>query len=142
MEFSKKMRNTAFLYALAAMAGGIFYREYTKFNGFTGKTNLSVIHTHLFLLGMVFFLVVTLFSMQVPLQEQKRFSLFYIIYQIGLFITTVAFIVRGLYQVHGTELSKAMDASISGVAGIGHICIGIGMILFFGILKKAMEEHQ
>ena len=32
----KKLLNTAFIYALAAMAGGVFYREFTKFNGFPG----------------------------------------------------------------------------------------------------------
>ena len=34
----KKLLNTAFIYALAAMAGGVFYREFTKFNGFSGRT--------------------------------------------------------------------------------------------------------
>ena len=49
----KRYMNTALLYAVFAMAGGVFYREFTKFNGFTGKTTLSVVHTHYFLLGMV-----------------------------------------------------------------------------------------
>lgn len=50
----KRCINAALLYAVLAMAGGVFYREFTKFNGFTGKTTLSVVHTHYFLLGMVF----------------------------------------------------------------------------------------
>lgn len=50
----KRYMNTALLYAVLAMAGGVFYREFTKFNGFTAKTALSVVHTHYFLLGMVF----------------------------------------------------------------------------------------
>ena len=29
-----KLVNTALVYALLAMAGGVFYREFTKFNGF------------------------------------------------------------------------------------------------------------
>ena len=49
----KKLLNTAFIYALAAMAGGVFYREFTKFNGFSGRTALGLVHTHLFLLGTV-----------------------------------------------------------------------------------------
>ena len=47
----KKLLNTAFIYALAAMAGGVFYREFTKFNGFSGRTALGLVHTHLFLLA-------------------------------------------------------------------------------------------
>ena len=39
---------------------GVFYREFTKFSGFTGKTALYVVHTHYFLLGMVFFLLLLL----------------------------------------------------------------------------------
>ena len=41
----KKLLNTAFVYALAAMAGGVFYREFTKFNGFTGRTALGQYRT-------------------------------------------------------------------------------------------------
>ena len=52
----KRYMNCALLYSVLAMAGGVFYREFTKLNAFTGKTTLSVVHTHYFLLGMVVFL--------------------------------------------------------------------------------------
>ena len=51
----KKYLNLSLIYAVAAMAGGVFYREFTKFNGFTGATALGKVHTHLFLLGMLIF---------------------------------------------------------------------------------------
>ena len=51
----KRYMNSALLYAVLAMVGGVFYREFTKFNGFTGKTALGVVHTHYFVLGMVFY---------------------------------------------------------------------------------------
>ena len=47
----------ALLYAVLAMAGGVFYREFTKFNDFTAQTTLRAVHPHYFLLGMVFFLL-------------------------------------------------------------------------------------
>ena len=56
----KRYVNAAFLYAVLAMAGGVFYREFTKFNCFSAKTTLGVVHTHYFLLGMVFFLLLLL----------------------------------------------------------------------------------
>ena len=56
----KRYADAAIFYAAAAMVFGVFYREFTKFNGFTGKTNLSVMHTHYFLLGMFFFLILML----------------------------------------------------------------------------------
>ena len=48
----KKYLNLSLGYAVAAMAGGVFYREFTKLNGFTGVTTLGKVHPHLFLLGM------------------------------------------------------------------------------------------
>ena len=53
----KRYMNMALLYAVLAMVGGVFYREFTKFSGFSGKTALAVVHTHYFLMGMVFFLL-------------------------------------------------------------------------------------
>lgn len=134
-----KLINTAWVYALLAMAGGVFYREFTKFNGFEGRTTLGVVHTHLFLLGMIFFLVIAMFQFQVDVAGQKRFQLFYILYNVGVVVTVIMLIWRGITQVQGLELSRAVDASISGIAGLGHICTGIGMILYFTMLKKAVR---
>lgn len=135
-----RLVNMAFAYALFAMAGGVFYREFTKFNGFSGRTDLAFVHTHLFLLGMVFFLAAALFEFHVDVTAQKRFSVFLGIYQVGVAVTAVMLLVRGITQVLGMELSRAMDASISGIAGIGHICVGVGMVLYFLMLKKAVKE--
>lgn len=133
----KKLINTSFVYAILAMIGGVFYREFTKFNGFVGKTALSVVHTHLFMLGMVFFLLVLLLAKQYKeLIENKRFKLFYYTYNVGLILATAMFIWRGILQVLGTNISSGLNASISGMAGIGHILLGVGIIIFFTILKK------
>lgn len=51
----KRCMNASLLYAILAMVGGVFYREFTKFNGFTARTTLGVVHTHYFLLGMGLF---------------------------------------------------------------------------------------
>lgn len=48
----KRYMNASLLYALLAMVGGVFYREFTKFNGFTARTALGVVHTHYFLLSV------------------------------------------------------------------------------------------
>ena len=40
----KRYANTAVVYAVIAMIFGVFYREFTKFNGFEGQTVLSAIH--------------------------------------------------------------------------------------------------
>lgn len=133
----KKYINTAFYYAIAAMAGGVFYREFTKFNGFSGKTTLAVVHTHLFLLGMVVLLAAALFCQRMDgLSENKKMKRFYGFYSIGVPLTVVMLVVRGVPQVLGLTLSKGLDASISGIAGMGHILTGIGIIFFFLALKE------
>ena len=132
----KKLLNTAFIYALAAMAGGVFYREFTKFNGFSGRTALGLVHTHLFLLGTVFFLLAALFSKELDWARERNFRLFYGLYNTGLCVTAVMLAVRGAAQVLALPLSRGMDAAISGVAGLGHICLGAGLVVFFLSLKK------
>lgn len=43
---------------------------------------------------------------------------------------------RRLTQVWGSELSAGMDASISGIAGIGHILTGTGIVLLLLAIRK------
>lgn len=136
----KKLINTSFFYAILAMIFGIFYREYTKFNSFYNYTNLSVIHTHLFILGMFFFLIILGINDKFKITEHKLFKSFYIVYNIGVIITVVMLFVRGIIQVNQIEILKGLDASISGIAGIGHIFTGAGIILFFIMLKSILKN--
>ena len=108
----KKLLNTAFIYALAAMAGGVFYREFTKFNGFSGRTALGLVHTHLFLLGTVFFLLAALFSKELDWARERNFRLFYGLYNTGLCVTAVMLAVRGAAQVLALPLSRGMDGNL------------------------------
>lgn len=125
----------ALAYAVAAMIFGVFYREFTKFSGFSGQTALSVIHTHYFLLGMFFSLLLMLIEKAFSFSDQNTGKIL-IVYQLGLNITALGFLIRGLTQVWETELSKGMNASISGIAGIGHILTGICLILLLLKIKK------
>lgn len=136
----KKYLNYSLAYAIAAMVGGVFYREFTKWNGFTGETALGKVHVHLFMLGMFLFLLVALFSANNDLGKQKTFRAFMRIYNIGLPLTVVMLIVRGVTQVLDMGLSSGADASISGIAGIGHILIGTGLILLLISLKKVAKQ--
>lgn len=120
--------NLTLLYAVLAMVGGVFYREFTKFNGFTDKTTLGVVHTHYFLLGMVFFLLLLLLEKNFSFTGAKTGRIL-VAYQIGLNLTAVMFVVRGVTQVLGTALSSGMSAAISGIAGIGHILLGVSLVL-------------
>ena len=133
----KRYMNWAVLYAILAMVGGIFYREFTKFNGFTAKTTLGVVHTHYFLLGMVFFLLLLLLEKNLSFTGPKTGRIL-VLYHIGLNLTAVMFVVRGITQVLGIALSSGMNAAISGIAGIGHILLGISLLLILLQMKRSL----
>ncbi|WP_029410275.1 DUF2871 domain-containing protein [Treponema pedis] len=135
----KKYINYSFIYAIVAMASGVFYREFTKLNGFSGVTTLGKVHSHLFLLGMIVFMIVALFVKNSTLDMQKPFRFFLYIYNIGVPLTSVMMIVRGVLQVLDIPLSSGIDAAVSGIAGIGHILTGTGIILLLTALKNSKD---
>ena len=136
----KKYLNISLIYAIAAMAGGVFYREFTKLNGYTGVTALGKVHTHLFLLGMLVFLMVALYAAHKDLRKLKMFRAFLWTYNIGVPLTAATLLVRGVTQVLGLNLSSAVNASISGIAGIGHVLTGVGIVLLLLSFKKLAKN--
>ena len=137
----KRYMNSALLYAILAMAGGVFYREFTKFNGFTARTTLSVVHTHYFLLGLVFFLLLVVMEKNLSFTGAKTGRVL-MIYHIGLNLTAVMLAVRGVTQVLGLTLSSGMDAAISGIAGIGHILLGVSLVLLLLQIKRGVVASR
>lgn len=137
----KRYMNAVLLYAVLAMAAGVFYREFTKFNGFTAKTALSVVHTHYFLLGMVFFLLLLLLEKNFSFTSVKTGRVL-VVYHIGLNLTAVMFIVRGVAQVLAPMLSSSMNAAISGIAGIGHIVLSVSIVLLLMQIRCSISAAQ
>lgn len=136
----KKYLNYAFYYALLAMAAGVFYREFTKFNSFKGVTALAKVHGHLFMLGMFMFLIIAIFVKLGALDRQGKFKIFMCTYNSGVLIATTMLLVRGVTEVLQLNLSKACDFAISGIAGVGHLLLGIGLVLFLTMLKKTFNH--
>ncbi len=137
----KRYMNSALLYAILAMVGGVFYREFTKFNGFPAKTTLSVVHTHYFLLGMVFFLLLLVLEKNLSFTGERTGRVL-AVYHIGLNLTAVMLVVRGVTQVMGTTLSRGADAAISGMAGIGHILLGVSIVLLLLQVRRSIPAAQ
>ena len=136
----KKCLNYALAYADLAMAGGVFYREFTKLNGFEGATALGKVHTHFFLLGMFMYLIIAMFMKANDFSSNKLFKAFRVVYNIGVPLTGIMLIVRGVFEVLGKELSKGADAAISGIAGIGHILAGAGIVMLIIVLKNCIKQ--
>lgn len=136
---ARKLINTAFTYMIVGLLSGLFYREYTKFVGFDGTSTISVLHTHTLVLGMFFFLIASLFELRLKISKHKSFNKFYITYNIGLILTAIMMLVRGLVTIQLESVSKGLDASISGMAGLGHIIITFGLMYFFKILRDLVK---
>ena len=135
----KKYINRSIFYALLAMVGGVFYREFTKIMNFTGTTSLGKVHVHLLVLGTFAYLIAALFSKQIDFEKEKSFKLFKYLYDVGLLITVIMLVVRGITQVLQINLSKGISASISGIAGIGHILTGVGFICLLISFSKSSK---
>ncbi|WP_433214011.1 DUF2871 domain-containing protein [Microtetraspora malaysiensis] len=127
----KKLYYAALVYMVLGLAGGLYYRDLTKMKNFTGETQLSVVHTHFLVLGMVFFLIMILFERVFTLSESRAFTWFFWVYNTGLVMTATIMTVHGTMTV----LGKETGAAIAGIAGMGHILLTVALVLFFVCLR-------
>ena len=136
----KKLIDTAFGYAAAALTCGVFYREFTKYHAFTGRTTLGFAHVHLLVLGTLLLLLLAAFAFHTDLTAQPQFRRFFVLYQIALPATVVMLLVRGVLQVLGTPLTRGLDAAISGIAGIAHILMTICFVLLYLAMRRIKKQ--
>lgn len=132
----KKYINMAIFYAVLAMIAGVFYREFTKYMNFEGSTSLLRIHPHLFTLGMMMYLLIYLISLSLNFDENNKIDKHLKFYNIGLILSAVMMFVRGLTEVLAKDLSNGQEAMISGMAGLGHVILGVSLILILLEIKK------
>lgn len=136
----KRFAKLSFFYSIFGLLLGVFYREFTKLNDFTGKTVLGGLHTHVLVSGVFFFLIVLLLEKSFELTKNKKFNKFFITYNVGLLLSVIMMAIRGCVEVLDLDISSAMDSSISGIAGLSHIIMTIGYILFFLILLDRIND--
>lgn len=138
---TKKFVNLSFIYAIVGLIAGAFYREFTKYMGYTARTRMVLVHPHCLVLGAFMFLLLALFSMNLKLENEKTFKTFFLSYNIGVVITAAMLFLRGLAEVMDWSGNKALDASISGIAGVGHIVLTVGFVFMFITLKGAIDNR-
>lgn len=133
----KKIMNTSLIYFVLAMAGGVFYREFTKWNGYTKPTTLGVLHVHLLVLGTFVFLLAAVFAKITELEQNSLFKKFFILYNIVLPAMTILMLVRGIVQVLGIDLGKMGNGMLSGFAGLSHIGMMTALVMLLFSIKKS-----
>lgn len=133
----KKLFYAAFAYMLIGVVSGLFYREFTKLNDFPeGQfTQLGLAHTHLLTLGFIILLIVLVIEKVFAIsRSRKLFAWFFWLYNAGVILTSAMLIWHGSLTVLGQESTKM----IAGIAGLGHMLITAGMIIFFIALRRAI----
>lgn len=128
-------------YMVLGVTSGLFYREFTKMQGFPeGQfTQLGLAHTHLLILGFVILLVVLILEKLFTLShDRKLFAWFFWLYNAGVALTAAMLIWHGTLTVLGLPSS----AMIAGIAGLGHILLTIGMVLLFVLLGRAIKRSE
>lgn len=130
----KKYINLSTFYLIVGLLLGIFYREFTKFNQYTGVTTLGKTHGHVLILGFIFFLVLMLLEKNFSLSAIRGFKSWIIIYNLSLIYTVGTLIARGVLEVLGKDF-----AGLSHIAGLGHAILGISLVWFIIICRKAID---
>lgn len=133
----KKILNAAFIYMIVGVASGLFYREFTKLNDFPeGEfTQLGLAHTHLLTLGFIVLLIALVIEKVFAISRSpKLFAWFFWLYNAGVILTSGMLIWHGSLTVLGQESS----GMIAGIAGLGHMLLTAGMVVFFVALRRAV----
>ena len=125
--------NVSIVYGVLGLIGGVFYREFTKLNGFTDFTILSVVHTHYLMLGMVFFLLLVVVEKNFHFVDNKVLK-YLLFYHIGLNLTVFLLTIRGVVQVLSLDVSSAV------LFGIGHLVLGVSMNLVLFSFRNCIKD--
>lgn len=127
----------AFVFLVMGLAGGVFFREFTKFNHFSEPTSLGVLHVHSIVLGFLGLTVLWLISQRWDVKVVKeQISRPIQIWVGGLYFMLVMLAVRGISQVIGGDYRPFPDAALAGIAGLSHIALGVALVwTFVSIIK-------
>ena len=129
----KRLFNLSFFYLILGLALGVFFREFTKLNDFSGATTLNVAHTHTLVLGFIFFLVIVILEKVFTISNIKYFNIWLITYNIGLLSLISTLVARGILEILNKDF-----AGLPHIAGTSHAILGLSLIWFMIILKKSI----
>lgn len=123
-------------WTVLGLAGGLGYREVTRQQGFDGRTQLAVVHTHALVLGMLVMLLLLLLDRVLDLSGSRWFRPGVWTYNAGVMLTVVMQAVIGARTVYG----HADDSpALAGVSGTGHIVLTAGLVLVLLALGRAVR---
>lgn len=137
---SKKIYVALVTWVTVGLLAGLFYREFTKYQGFTGWTQLKVAHTHFLALGVLALLAVLALEKLYRLSGSRAFGWFFVTWNAGLALTGTMMLVKGTMQVLGNP--AADHAAIAGISGLGHITLTVAFVCLLVALKKRVWADE
>lgn len=128
----------SFVSLVMGLAGGVFFREFTKFYNYSGATFLGKLHVHTLVLGFLsFFMIYLLVRGRESLTPALRLPIY--TWTGGLLFSVIMMVFHGILEVVGGYYGTVPQAAISGLAGAGHIILALGMGWTILTLVKAEQ---
>lgn len=133
----KNMRfiNWALAYAVVALICGVLFRELGKYGFLALPDTFGRIHGHLISLGTILLLAELALNHWLKFSDEKGSDAAFWCQQAGLILSAIMMGVRGYL---GTV---SLDAMISGIAGVGHILLAVGLIWTLVLIRKAVIKR-
>lgn len=128
----KTILKASMWYFIFTMVFGALHGIITKRASFEGETVLASIHSHLFALGTLLFLILFVLSvLNIKFIEDKCFSVFFIMYNLTLPFMNIMLFIKGLTQVFRVELSEVQTSLMSGISGLSHALMAVALAILF-----------
>lgn len=128
-EFSSiNILGMSFTMLIIGLAGGVFYREFTKFYAFGSTGHLGKIHTHILVLGFILTLIIYILSRTYDKKLSLKLKKSFHIYITGLVITIVNMTVIGIWEVVSMGQATINIKILEGLSGFGHLVLATGLI--------------
>lgn len=133
----KKYLNLSIFYLAVGLLLGVFYREFSKFNNYSGQTVLKSAHTHALVLGFLFFILILILEKNFELSKIKNFKIWTIMYNVSFLCVLGTMVWRGCLDILGTDFS-----GLPHISGLTHFLLGASLIWFVVILRKALCRQE
>lgn len=133
----RKYFNTSIMYLIIGLFSGVFYREITKMADYTGETVLKGLHTHILILGFIFFIIVLLLDKNFGFSKLKGSKAWFITYNVTFIYFIATMVTRGIAQVKGIEIN-----GLSHIAGLAHVLLGVVLVWFVVLGNKMLKNAE
>lgn len=134
----KKYIKYSLVFLILGIACGVFYREFTKAYDLANEyTTLGLAHTHFLVLGVAFILLFGLVTEKLSKNNDKLLKSGFVTYSVGVLGAGIMIVVRGILDILVKsekvvfQVSNGANGAISGISGIFHAVLGVGIILIF-----------